>query len=119
MNRTRFSLFYVAGYLTPAGIFLLVDPRMATRMLLSDTDYGGIMPRLVGGLLLGLGMIVVQIIRLRLESLYTTTMAVRALFCLVFIWLYGIGHDPMFLVLLAVVGLGVVMTTAGYFLDKR
>ncbi|MBM2841667.1 MAG: hypothetical protein HW412_2195 [Bacteroidetes bacterium] len=119
MNRTRFSLFYVAGFLTFAGIFMLVDPRTATQLLLSNTDYGDIMPRLAGGLLVGLAMIVVQIIRFRAESLYTTTIAVRIVFCLIFIWLYAIGHDPMFLILLAVVGLGVIMSAMSYFFDKR
>jgi uncharacterized protein YjeT (DUF2065 family) len=119
MRRTNLSLIYVATYLLAAGIFLLVAPRLALQLLLSTGDYGEVLPRLAGLLLLGLGMLVVQIIRHRVSALYGTTLAVRAVFCAGFVALYFLSRDPMFLVLLLVVGLGVVATSVSYVLDRR
>jgi hypothetical protein len=91
MRRTRLSLIYVVAYLLGAGIFLLI----------------------------GLGMFVAQIIRHGAVALYPTTLAVRAVFCTGFIALYLLSRDPLFLVLLAVVGLGVVATSVSYLRDSR
>jgi hypothetical protein len=117
--RTHFSLIYVVGYLLTAGICLLVAPRLAMKLLFSTADYGVILPRLAGLLLIGLGMFVVQIVRHRVVALYATTLAVRVVFCVGFIALYILSRDPLFLVLLAVVGLGVLATSASYILDRR
>ncbi len=119
MRRTHLSLFYVVAYLLAAGIFLLIAPRLALKLLLSTADYGVILPRLTGLLLIGLGMLVLQIVRYRVVALYATTLAVRVVFCVGFIALYVLSRDPLFLVLLAVVGLGVLTTSASYLLDRR
>jgi hypothetical protein len=119
MRRTRLSLIYVVAYLLAAGIFLLVAPGLAMKLLFSTADYGVILPRLAGLLLIGLGMFVVQIIRYRVVVLYATTLMVRVVFCVGFIALYMLSRDPLFLVLLAVVGLGVLATSSSYVLDRR
>jgi hypothetical protein len=119
MRRTNLSLIYVVAYLLAAGIFLLATPRLALKLLLSTADYGVILPRLTGLLLIGLGMFVVQIIRYRVVALYPTTLADRVVFCAGFIALYVLSRDPLFLVLLAVVGLGMLATSASYILDSR
>ena len=119
MRRTNLSLIYVASYLLGSGIFLLIAPRLALQLLLSTGDYGPILPRLAGLLLLGLGILVVQIIRYRVSALYLTTLGVRALFCVGFVVLYALSGDPLFLVLLAVVGIGMLATSVSYVLDRR
>lgn len=119
MRRTNLSLIYVAAYLLASGLFLLLAPRLALQLLLTSGDYGEILPRLVGLLLLGLGILVVQIIRHRVSALYATTLAVRAVFCVGFVVLYTLSRDPLFLVLLAVVGIGVLGTSVSYVLDRR
>jgi len=119
MRRTNLSLIYVATYLWGAGIALLIAPRLALHLLLSTGDYGEILPRLAGLLLIGLGMLVVQIIRYQIADLYSTTIALRVVFCLGFILLYLRSRDPLFLVLLAVVGLGVLATSLCYLRDRR
>jgi uncharacterized protein YjeT (DUF2065 family) len=80
MERTRLSLFYLAGYLIPSGIMLLVAPRFALKLLLSTKDYGDVFSRTTGMFAVGLGIMVVQIIRLKLNSLYSTTLIVRSFF---------------------------------------
>ena len=119
MKKTRFSLFYLAGYLIPAGLLLLVAPTFSTRLLLSNGDYGNVFPRLAGMLLIGLGILVVQIIRFHLDMLYTTTLAIRLFFCVCFIIFYLMSQDPFFLVLLAIVAFGLILTGTSYLLDKQ
>src|SRR5262249_37881386 len=119
MRRTNLSLIYVAAYLLGAGIFLLLAPRLTLHLLLSTGDYGEILPQLTGLLLVGLGILVAQIIRHRVTTLYATTLAVRLVFCVGFIALYIRSRDPLFLVLLAVVGVGVLATSISYALDRR
>jgi hypothetical protein len=119
MRRTNLSLIYVATYLLAAGAFLVLAPRLALQLLLSSGDYGEIFPRPGGLLLLGLGIIVLQIVRHRITALYLTTLAVRGVFCVGFLVLYALSRDPLFLVLLGVVGIGVVATSISYVVDTR
>jgi uncharacterized membrane protein len=78
-----------------------------------------VFPRVAGLLLFGIGIIVVQIIRHRVEVLYPTTLMVRALFVVGFVAFYCTTRDPLFLVILGVLGLGVVLTATSYWLDWR
>ena len=39
MRRTYLSLYYLAGYLLPAGLALLFVPEFATKLLLSNQPY--------------------------------------------------------------------------------
>jgi uncharacterized protein YjeT (DUF2065 family) len=119
MRRTNLSLIYVASYLLASGIFLILEPGVALRLLLATGDYGEILPRLAGLLLLGLGIIVVQIVRHRISVLYPTTLGVRLVFCVGFVALYIMSRDPLFLILLVVVGIGILGTSISYVLDKR
>ena len=56
MNRTRLSLHYLYSYLIVIGLALLFFPKEGLRLLLSNSDYGDIMPRFAGMLMAGLGM---------------------------------------------------------------
>jgi uncharacterized protein YjeT (DUF2065 family) len=119
MRRTHLSLYYLAGYLLPAGLLLLAVPEFARKLLLSNRDYDDAPFRLVGVLLIVLGIIVVQIIRHRIEALYTTTVVARVLISLTLIAIYLETSDPFFLVILAIVAFGIALTTWSYFTDRR
>ena len=119
MRRTNLSLYYLAGYLIPAGTLLLLVPGFATRLLLSNRTYDDAPFRLAGILLIWLGILVTQIIRHRLEVLYPTTIAIRLLISATLIGLYVETSDPFFLVVLTVVVIGIVLTGASYLLDRR
>ncbi len=97
----------------------MLAPQFALKLLFSNEEYGDVMPRLVGVVLFALGVVIVQIIRFRLEVLYTTTVFVRAVILLVLISLYLYSRDPFFLVLVGVVGFGVTLTTTSYLLDGK
>lgn len=119
MRRTNLSLYYLAGYLIPAGLFLLFVPEFATKLLLSNRTYDYAPFHLVGVLLLVIGILIVQVIRHRLEMLYPTTLLARALISATLLWLLVTTGDPFFGVVLAIVLVGVVLTAASYLLDRR
>jgi hypothetical protein len=119
LNRTRRSLFYLVGYLLPSGLALLFFPAFTIRLLLSNGHYDDVFPRLAGLLLIGLGLVIAGIIRYRTEVLYPLTLFPRVIFCLGFVGFFLYTHDPFFLVLLAVVGLGATITGLTYLSESR
>ena len=119
MKRTWLSLFYETGYLLVAGVLLLVAPDTAFNLLFSNTSYGDVLPRLLGTVLLSIGVIFVQIVRMHIEELYTTTIVVRVPLMAVNLALFTYSGNPLFLTLFVIVTLGVVLTVTGYVLDQR
>ncbi|HEX2754610.1 MAG TPA: hypothetical protein VHM48_04065 [Candidatus Limnocylindrales bacterium] len=119
MRRTNLSLYYLAGYLLPAGTLLLLVPDFATKLLLSNRTYDDAPLRLAGVLLIGLGLLVVQMIRHRLEVLYPTTIVIRLLISATLIGLFVETSDPFFLVVLTVVVIGIALTGISLVLDRR
>ena len=119
MRRTNLSLYYLAGYLVPAGLFLLFIPEFATKLLLSNRTYDYAPFHLAGVLLLVIGILIIQIIRFRLEMLYSTTLLARALISATLLWLFATTGDPFFAVILVIVLVGVGLTGVSYWLDRR
>ena len=119
MKRTWLSLFYETGYLLVAGVFLLAAPDTAFNLLFSNTSFGDVLPRLLGTVLFSIGVIFVQIVRMHIEELYTTTIVVRVPLMAVNLWLFYYSGNPLFLTLFAIVTFGVLLTVTGYVLDKR
>jgi hypothetical protein len=117
-ERTRRSLFYLVGYLFPSGVALLLFPAATTRLLLSNGHYDNVFPRVAGRLLIGLALVIAGIIRYRTEVLYPLTLIPRAVFCAGFIGFYVYTRDPLFLVLLAVVGFGATFTGLTYLKES-
>jgi uncharacterized protein YjeT (DUF2065 family) len=119
VRRTNLSLYYLAGYLIPAGLLLLFVPELATKLLLSNRTYDYAPFHLAGVLLLVIGILIVQIIRHRLSQLYTTTLIARALISATLLWLFLSTGDPFFAVVLVIVLIGVALTGASYYLDRQ
>lgn len=119
VQRTRLSLYYLAAYLLGAGVALIFAPSIALTLLFSNGHYGDVMPRLLGVVLFALGVVIVQIIRHRVEALYTTTLLVRSVIVLVLAGLFAYSHDPLFISLIVVVGIGMVFTSTSYLSDRK
>ena len=119
MNKTRLSLFYLAGYLWVGGVGLLFSPNDVARLFLSNSDYSAVMLQSMGMFLVALGIIVVQIIRLHLSTLYPTTLAVRVFICACLLYFFYSSFNPFFLVLFCIVILGVLFTGSIYLLERR
>src|SRR5215510_14155791 len=116
---THLSLYYLASYVVPAGLTLLFAPQLALQLMLSNTTYDAEALRLAGIALTSLGIFVVQMIRLRLEALYPTTLVVRVFILSGLSYLYVTTANPFFLVLIGIVGLGLVLTSVAYAIDRR
>lgn len=119
MKKTRLSFFYLASYLLATGVCFLLAPVGSLRMLGARGTYDPIFVRFVGSFMVALGTVVVQIIRYRLEVLYRTTLFIRGFFIVVILWLYELTKDPLFLVILGVVSLGMILTLAGFMWDWK
>jgi uncharacterized protein YjeT (DUF2065 family) len=119
MRRTRLSFFYLAAYLLGAGVALAFAPSLALKLLFSNGNYGDVMPRLLGVILLALGVIVVQIIRHRVEALYLTTLGVRVIIVVGLVALFIDSKDPLFISLTVVVGIGMILSGTSYLIDRR
>lgn len=116
--RTRLSLFYLAGYLLPAGILLMAAPGVALDLLFAERAYEPTFMRLTGLLLFVVGVLVVQFIRHRVEALYPTTVVLRVLIVGVLFATYIDTGDRLFLILTGVVALGVVLTAASLITER-
>ena len=119
MKKTHLSLYYLFGYLIPAGVALIIAPQWALKLLLSNGTYGDVLPRLLGVILLALGMVILQIVRLHVDVLYSGTLVVRSVILVCLVGLYLYSRDPLFLTLLGIVGFGFVLTSISYCLDRR
>jgi uncharacterized protein YjeT (DUF2065 family) len=118
-SRTHLSLFYVVTYLTISGLGLTLAPQWTLRLLFSNGHYESTALRFAGIFILGLGAIVTQVIRFRLDVLYPTLIGVRVFFCAAYVVLYATTGDPFFLSVLGVVGLGLAMSSLSFALDRR
>lgn len=110
MSKTRLSLFYPAAYLSIGGIGFLLAPQTTLSLLLSNGTYSDLMVRIMGTFLLALAIVVVQIIRLQATQLYFTSVLLRIWVLTAFTAFYVVYRDPMLLILVAIIGLGVVLT---------
>jgi len=104
----RLTLSYLAGYLLVGGLGLLVAPDVALRLLLSNGAYGDIMPRVVGLFMLVLGGFILQFVRARDYRYYVYAVVARSFIVLVLTALYFQARDPLFLVLDAIVLIGLL-----------
>jgi hypothetical protein len=119
VNKTRLSLLYLGSYLVLIGLGLLFAPEGTLRLLQSNAEYGNVFPRIAGMLMSGLGLAVFGIIRARVPELYPTTLFIRMYFLVCIAVFYWMTTDPLFVVLLVIVGIGFVLTASSYVLDRR
>ncbi len=119
MPRTRLSLFYLASYLLGGGLAFALAPRLSLQIFLSTGEYELVMVRFVGVLLLALGILIAQMIRVGADRLYQTTLLVRAIILVALAAFYASTRDPMMLVLFAIVALGWILTLSAYVIDRR
>lgn len=119
MHRTRLSLYYLAGYLFPTGLALFFVPQTFMKLLFSNQQYSDAFPQFSGLLLIGLGIVVVTVIRHGNPIFYRMTLIIRiVLWTGIFaIWLRS--RDPFFIAVLCVLGLGIVLTGSFYLADRR
>jgi hypothetical protein len=104
----RLTLIYLATYLLIGGLGFLVAPDLTLRLLLSNGVYGDIMPRIVGLFMSVLGGVIVQFVRAQEYRYYFYTIVARSFIVLVMTFPYFKARDPLFLVLDAIVLIGLL-----------
>ena len=119
LNKTRLSLFYLGSYLVLIGLGLLFAPDRTVKILQSNRHYDDIFVRIAGMLMSGLGLSIFGMIRARAFELYPAALVMRMYFIACFVALYAMTCDPVFLVLIGIVGLGLALTLSSYLLDRK
>ncbi len=119
-RNTKISLGYVAGYLIMGGLMFLWVPQTALKIFQSSGQYDDIMIRVVGLMMLGLAIVVIQVIRLNLiQEFYPTTLILRMFLTAGMIGLYFYTRDIMFLIISGIIVLGMLMTVYFYLREER
>lgn len=104
----RLTLIYLTGYLAVGGVGLLFAPDLTLSLLLSNGEYGDVMPRVVGMFMLALSALIGSFVRREDYSYYLTTIIARSFIVVTLTVLYLRSNDPLFLVLDAIVLLGLL-----------
>jgi hypothetical protein len=101
------------------GLGLLFAPEGTLRLLQSKAEYGDGFPRVAGMLMSGLGFSVFGIFLAGVPKLYPATIIIRMYFLACLAAFYWMTTDPLFLVLILIVGIGFVLTLSAHLLDRR
>ena len=112
-------MLYLGSYLVLIGLGLLFAPDSTLRLLQSNVEYGDVFPRVAGMLMSGLGFSVFGIFRAGVPKLYPATIIIRMYFLACLAAFYWMTTDPLFLVLILIVGIGLVLTLSAHLLDRR
>jgi len=119
MPKTRLSLYYLATYLLFGGFGFLLTPRLTTKLLLSNADFDTMILRVLGMLMMGLGFLIVQVIRLRVSALYASTLIMLGVFGICLIAFFMMTYNLFFLTILVIVVIGVALTSWSLFEDRK
>jgi len=114
----RLTLSYLAGYLLIGGLGLAFVPAVALKLFLSNGDYGDIMPRVAGMLMLGLGGLIAQFAYHRDYRYYAYSVYIRTFFVGFLGFLYLRSNDPLFLVLDAIILVGLLPSAYALIRDR-
>ena len=120
MKLKKIGFIYLISYLGIGGIGLSLLPDLTLKLFLSTGDYGSIMPRVVGLLMMLLSFILYNIFKKGYWSEFSpiTIQARIPLVIFLFYLYYLSGNDPLFLVLNTIVIPGLILTSIGYLQSR-
>ena len=104
----RLTLTYLAIYLLIGGLGLTFLPSFTFRLFLSNGDYGDIMPRVAGMFMIGLSGLIAQFVYYQDYKYYPYSVYIRSFFVIFMFFLFARSSDPLFLVLNAIVLIGLL-----------
>lgn len=119
MERTRKSLYYAAGYLYFGGAGFLLAPGVMLDLLFAEGIYSNVTLRMMGALLLALGIVVSGVIERRAEALYVQFVYARIPVLLCLAYVYWDSLDRMWLILFVLVLSGWLYSSVALLLDRR
>jgi len=116
----RIAFIYLISYLAVAALGFGLFPALTMKLFLSNGDYGEIMPRMVGAMMGVLSFLLFMIYRSGDWNRYSPfTMMARTPLVLFIFYIYYLSGDPMFLIINAIVLVGLLTTAAGTALQRR
>jgi hypothetical protein len=118
LPKTRRSLFYLATYLTLTGLAMLFSPAWFLKLLFASHEYPGAFVQFSGILMIGLGIVVMNVIRYGSPVFYRATLMARIPMWLLILGLYFYTRETAFIVILGVLGLGIVITGSCYLAER-
>jgi hypothetical protein len=89
------------------------------KLLFANHEYSDAFPQFSGTLLIGLGIVVVTVILYGNPLFYRMTLAVRIPLWLGTLGIYLHTRENFFLVILAVLGLGILITGSKYLSERK
>ncbi|MDH3471436.1 MAG: hypothetical protein OEM94_08995 [Acidimicrobiia bacterium] len=101
-------LTYVVGYLTFGGLGMAIVPDQFLDLFQSNQEYGDVMPRVVGMFMITLAAFIAMTIYFEDYKYYPFSIAARTFIVLVLFAVYFIDRDPFFLVINAIVLVGLI-----------
>ena len=104
----RITLSYLAVYLWVGGLGLAFLPQVTLDLFQSNGDYGDIMPRLVGMFMIALSGLIALFVYWKDYKYYPYSVFIRTFIVAFLFFLYARSDDPLFLVLIAIVLIGLV-----------
>jgi len=115
----RIAFVYLISYLAVAAVGFGLFPTLTLKLFLSNGDYGVIMPRLLGAMMGVLSFLLFMIYRKGDWQRYSPfTMMARSPLVLFIFYLYYLSRDPMFLIINAIILIGLVTTAVGTALQR-
>jgi len=118
-ERTRRTLIYPSIYLIGGGLGLLLWPDLMLRLFLATGHYDLAFPRFAGAICVGLGLVVLQVMRRRVVVLYPTLIWARVFMCACYAALAIGYHERFFWVIFAMVGAGAVATSTAWQTERH
>ncbi|MDH3655144.1 MAG: hypothetical protein OEN21_12805 [Myxococcales bacterium] len=116
----RIAFIYLFSYLAVAAIGFGLAPTLTLKLFLSNGDYGEILPRLLGAMMGVLSFLLFMIYRQGDWPKYSPfTMMARTPLVLFIFYLFYVSRDPMFLIINAIVLVGLVTTAIGTALHNN
>ena len=119
MKLTRYSLIYLATYLTIGGIGFLFIPTIFSKLLFANQIYQEEPLRMAGMFSLLLGIVVIQIVRHKVSVLYPTSVFARAVGLVALAVLYVQTNNTMFVSLFVIVFVGFSLTLLSLHKHKQ
>ncbi|GEM_PF-5277126 len=118
MPKTRRSLFFVAAYLLATGLAMLLAPQLTLRLMFASHEYPDAFVQMAGVLMLGLGIVVINVILYGNRDFYRATLVARIPMWICILGLYLQTRENFFIVVLCVLGTGIVVTGSCYLSER-